>query len=249
MTPEFDTIDEAPRGRRAKAVSIHAEAALNPEPRLPVVLVLDCSPSMQGAPLDALNAGIADFVRECQSKPIVAKRVELSIVTLPPVQTAVDWISIGHYQPERFAVTDQGTPLHAGLLHALTLAEARKRFYKPSSTPYFRPMIFAVTDGQPTDADRQAEAIAAIERAHGEKRAAVWAFHVDTEGLDAAEEASRQALLRQTTGRDALALKVNQIGGLMQFLSASVQTVSQSRDHERPEALPDHREFLGVGDY
>src|SRR5678816_1402033 len=57
------------------------EFAENPEPRCPCVLLLDTSASMQGRPIDALNAGVQTFRQNLQQDPLASRRVEVAMVT------------------------------------------------------------------------------------------------------------------------------------------------------------------------
>ena len=54
---------------------------INPEPRLPCVLLLDTSYSMSGTPLAEMLAGLNDFATDIKSDQLVRKHVELSIVS------------------------------------------------------------------------------------------------------------------------------------------------------------------------
>jgi predicted metal-dependent peptidase len=56
------------------------EFAENPEPRCPCVLLLDTSGSMQGAPLDAMLAGLEAFRFDLAVDPLAARRVEIAVV-------------------------------------------------------------------------------------------------------------------------------------------------------------------------
>src|SRR6478609_7193596 len=53
--------------------------AVNPEPRLPCVLLLDVSTSMTGAPIHELNDGVFLYKGELMADPLAAKRVEVAI--------------------------------------------------------------------------------------------------------------------------------------------------------------------------
>ena len=59
-----------------------SDFASNPEPRCPCILLLDVSGSMNGRPINELNAGLVTFRDELLADPLALKRVELGIVTL-----------------------------------------------------------------------------------------------------------------------------------------------------------------------
>lgn len=52
----------------------------NSEQRTPLVLVLDCSGSMYGAPIRELNAGLQLLEKELKNDVIAAKRVRLLVI-------------------------------------------------------------------------------------------------------------------------------------------------------------------------
>ena len=53
----------------------------NPSPRVPVVLCLDVSGSMQGEPVKELQEGVSLFLAEVLADELAAASVELSVVT------------------------------------------------------------------------------------------------------------------------------------------------------------------------
>lgn len=62
-----------------------SDFASNPEPRCPCILLLDVSGSMNGRPINELNAGLVTFRDELLADSLALKRVELGIVTFGPV--------------------------------------------------------------------------------------------------------------------------------------------------------------------
>ena len=58
------------------------EFVKNPEPRCPVILLVDTSSSMSGAPIEQLNNGLQLFKKEVSEDSQAALRVEVAIITL-----------------------------------------------------------------------------------------------------------------------------------------------------------------------
>ena len=54
---------------------------MNSAPRCPVVLLLDTSSSMDGAPIDELNQGLKQFIEETANVEAASMSVELEIIT------------------------------------------------------------------------------------------------------------------------------------------------------------------------
>lgn len=139
------------------------EFADNPEPRVPCVLLLDTSTSMAGAAIDELNEGLRRFMDEVAEDSLAHKRVDLSVVTFGPVKVEVPFGVV----PVGLALdlkADNNTPMGAAIVRAAALVEARKREYRANRISYFRPWIFLITDGEPTDDwTRAAEVVAAGE--------------------------------------------------------------------------------------
>ena len=53
----------------------------NPAPRCPVILLLDTSGSMAGAPISELNQGVRQFLDETRNDEAAGMSVELEVIT------------------------------------------------------------------------------------------------------------------------------------------------------------------------
>jgi uncharacterized protein YegL len=196
--------------------------AENPENRCPVVLVLDTSGSMAGEPIRQLNAGLQTFRVELSADSLAAKRVEVSIVTFGPVNVECDFTGIQHFIAPTLRTTGD-TPMGAAIEKSLEILRNRKAAYKANGISYYRPWVFLITDGSPTDSIANA---AKLLRA-GEQQKSFMFFAVGVEGADFEK-------LRSISVREPLKLRGLQFHKLFQWLSASLSTVSKSRPTDAP---------------
>jgi uncharacterized protein YegL len=194
------------------------EFAENPEPRCAVALALDVSGSMGGQPIAELNAGLKELAQALKDDKLAALRVELAVVTFGGSVTIIDFVPADAFQPPDLAARG-GTPMGAAVQKALDLLRDRKDTYKHSGLDYFRPWLFLITDGAPTDAWE-----AAADRARQEeecKGVSVYAIGV--------QDADLQTLARFSAARPPLLLQGLAFRDLFQWLSKSLSAVAQSQ--------------------
>lgn len=194
------------------------ELAENPDPRCPVVLLLDKSSSMTGAKIAALNAGLPIFAKETLADHLASRRVEVAVVAFDSGVTVVqNFVTIDHFEPP--VLTAQGcTTMGAGIEKALDLLEARKAIYRAAGTIYYRPWILLITDGAPTDSVEQA-----AKRVHeSEEMGKVCFFAVGVDGADFTR-------LAQIAVRAPLKLTGLKFSEFFLWLGRSMQAIAQSQ--------------------
>jgi uncharacterized protein YegL len=204
------------------------EFADNPQPRCPVVLVLDVSGSMFGHPIDELKGALDEFVAELKADSLAALRVELATVTFGGVVNAAEFVTADSFQaPELKASGD--TPMGAAVKRGLTLLHDRKALYKQGGMDYFRPWMIIITDGEPTDEGEWEAAADQLRQEEARKGVLVYPIGV--------EKADLSKLARFSDQRKPLRLKGLAFRELFQWLSKSLSIVSQSRPGDKV-ALP-----------
>lgn len=196
---------------------VEIELAPNPEPRCPCVLLLDVSRSMAGSKISLLNEGIQAYRNELNADTLASQRVEVALVTFGGVVEVVcPFVTASLFQPPTLKVHGD-TPMGQAITQSIEMVAQRKQFYKDQGLHYFRPWIFLITDGGPTDAwKKAAEQVRAGEQA---KAFAFFAVGVEGANLD---------VLRQISVRQPLALRELRFRDLFVWLSQSQRQVSQS---------------------
>ncbi len=161
---------------------VQPELVSNPEPRCACVLLLDTSGSMNGERINQLNHGLKTFKEELMSDGMATQRVEVAIVTFGPVQVVTDFQTADAFIPPELTVTGD-TPMGAAIETGLDMLEARKLTYKQAGISYYRPWVFLITDGGPTDSWQRAAQ--RVQAGDGERKQFSF-FAVGVEGADMA---------------------------------------------------------------
>ncbi|HEY6286921.1 MAG TPA: VWA domain-containing protein [Ktedonobacteraceae bacterium] len=203
------------------------EFVTNPDPRCPCILLLDTSGSMNGSPIIALNQGLQAFQSDLLQDELAQRRVEIAIVTfgnggVRPIQ---DFVTADQFQTP-FLLADGDTPMGRAIELAITMLRNRKDQYKANGIAYYRPWIFMITDGAPTDQWELAAQSLRTEESAG----SLAFFAVGVEGAN-------MQILSQIAVRPPMMLQGLQFVNLFLWLSRSQKRVSSGKVGQQT-ALP-----------
>jgi uncharacterized protein YegL len=119
--------------------------------RLPIFLLLDVSESMIGDNLRQLQQGIASLVGKLRTDPHALETVYLSVIAFAgKVRTLAPLTELAMFYPPHLPV-GAGTSLGAALDHLMTDIERTVVKNTAERKGDWRPIVYLMTDGKPTD--------------------------------------------------------------------------------------------------
>ena len=204
------------------------EFAENPDPRCSCILVLDCSNSMNriegysNSPIDELNKGLQVFKEKLSNDALASKRVEVTVLKFETnVEVINEFETADSFEPQQLEASGL-TSMGAAIEKAIQMLNQRKAVYKANGIAYYRPWIFLITDGEPTDEWTNAASL--VHDGERKKQFAFFAVGVQGANMD---------ILKQISVREPLMLKGLDFTSLFQWLSNSMSTVSNSQENEQ----------------
>lgn len=196
--------------------------------RLPIFFVLDCSESMIGENLKKMNDGLHMIVSDLRKDPHALETAWVSVIAFAGVaRTIVPLHDIASFYPPQLPV-GSGTSLGAALRELSVQIDSQVRKTTVESKGDWKPVIYLLTDGRPTD-DVSGE----IKRWKALYANKVNVFAI---GLGLTADLS---VLRQLT-ENALLFTENQAGDFtrfIQWITASVTAHSRSVGEESKPQL------------
>ena len=201
--------------------------AENREPRCACVALFDTSDSMKGDSIAQLNKGFAQLLSALNGNDLASLRVELGVITFGGTPKIVqDFDSVDRIELREFSVSGN-TPLGEAVRQGFTMLDERKAMYKANGVPYYRPWMFLLTDGQPTD-DWEKAADTVHEQERG-KHVVFFAVGVDNANME---------ILKKISVREPRRLKDGKFAEMFEWLSTSLSDVANSNPGDEMRIRP-----------
>lgn len=172
---------------------IPLEFATNTAPRLPCVVIVDGSSSMEANDaIGALNKGLKVFADELREDTKARAGVRLKVIRVGgSVDTLVDWVDAANFDAPHVDAHGN-TPLGAAVGQALDDLEDEKARIENAGLIRNRAWLFILTDGEPTD-DGWEQHAAACRQAETDKKVSVFCIGVDGANMNKLAKFSSRA--------------------------------------------------------
>jgi uncharacterized protein YegL len=198
--------------------------------RLPVYLLLDTSASMYGEPIEAIRQGVKALLADLRSDPYALETAYLSVITFSSsAQQVCPLTELLAFQEPNLSAS--GSTALGDALRLLEQAMDKEVRKSTDTQPVdWKPLVFLMTDGQPTD-----NWTSAADRIKQKKPANIIAC--------AAGPDADSSLLKRIT-EDVVELKTLQpetLRAFFKWISRSITTTSQSMVQvtaDQPVSLP-----------
>lgn len=192
---------------------------------LPIYIVIDCSESMVGEPQQAVVKGVNSLCADLKSDPSALESVRISIIVFSGIAKQIVPLT----ELERFSLPmlpiGPGTCLGSAFDLLLQCIQREVRKTTSISKGDYKPMVFLMTDGSPTD-DWRPSVAHFYQTMGGTDRVNVIAVAC---GPDASSSALKEVASTVLSMADT---SMGSFSSLFKWLSMSVRTVSVGLGHQ-----------------
>jgi uncharacterized protein YegL len=121
--------------------------------RLPIYLLLDCSGSMLGAPIEAVRRGVELFAQEVRADTFASQTVHVGVITFDSDARMITsgLVPIEQFPPPQLSVSGSTALGRALQVLQQSLDTDVKPSVKGEEKGDWKPLVFILTDGEPTD--------------------------------------------------------------------------------------------------
>ncbi len=199
--------------------------------RLPVYILLDTSGSMRGEPIYSVNVGLQAMLSALRQDPYALESVYLAIITFDI--TAREYLPLtplAEVQINEIQVPEAGATFMGAALELLIQCLDRDLIKStPETKGDWRPLLFIMTDGSPSDLHAFRQAIPEVKRRNFGSIVAC-----------AAGPKAKEEVLRELTDRVVMldTMDAATFSGFFKWVSASVAAGSSSAGIADAVTLP-----------
>lgn len=187
--------------------------------RLPVYLLLDCSGSMIGEPIEAVRQGVKVLLSELRGDPQTLETAYLSVITFDSQARQIVPLTemMQFKEPELHA--GGATALGGALELLMDCIDNEVRKSTETQKGDWKPLVFILTDGSPTDTDVFNRAVQSVKSAKiGNIIACAAGSNVQTSNL---KKITENILMMNT-------LSAGDMARFFQWVSGSIRMSSKS---------------------
>ena len=210
---------------------------------VPCAMLLDKSGSMSGAPIAALNKALTDFKSLFEENNADNSVIDLCIIAFGgDVEIIQKFAPSNEMDYTKPLEASGGTPMAEAVEVALDEITKRKELYKKNATPYYKPWLVCLTDGNSTEGPTYYNSIKQrlLDETNGN--------HVTPYGIGVGDGVNYPDLMDFFGENHTFKLlEVNNIGRfkeLFQFLKNSFTVKSQSKG-AKPTNMPEAKDSNG----
>ena len=191
--------------------------------RVPCVVVMDCSYSMEGRPIQSLNEGLKSFESALKADEKARRAARIMLIRVGGFKGDPEEVSIRtpFQDVDSFVapteVASGSTPLGEAVLLGLKKIEEEKGYLRSQGLSYHRPWLFVMSDGAPTDGSTWQLACNEARNASAKKKASV--FTIAVNGADVSE-------LQKLSDRSTAKMDSVKFGDFFVWLSRSISGAS-----------------------
>lgn len=140
------------------------------ERHIACVLLVDTSNSMHGDPIAELNRGLMEFGDALNKDEHARGVADVCVISFGgKVKRVVPFSPACNYNAPTLS-SDGGTCMNEAIIKGLDAIEERKQLYRELGCTYYRPWMFLLTDGEPTDKKKEKEARCRLKQALDDKK-------------------------------------------------------------------------------